>query len=183
MDNKEIAGMPKITLELAEGDWIVHSRHGLGQITGMDKKELFGDRKVFYIVKTELITYWLSLSEVDSGRIRTVESAEVFEKSLEILASEPKALDNNFRRRLMHIQTLVEDATLLSKAALIRDLYARDVQKDMHVNEKKILENLERQFVNEWVQSCHITPEDARAQLSGALGRSSANLVHKKPAF
>src|SRR4030066_1156555 len=175
--------MSKITLELAEGDWIVPPPHGLGQITGMDKKELFGDRKVFYIVKTELITYWLSLSEVDSGRIRTVESAEVFEKALEIIASEPKALDNNFRRRLMHIQTLVEDATLLSKAALIRDLHARDIQKDMHVNEKKILENLERQFINEWVQSCRITAEEARAQLSGALSRGSANLVHKKPAF
>ncbi|MDP2964632.1 MAG: CarD family transcriptional regulator [Pelolinea sp.] len=175
--------MPKITLELAEGDWIVHSRHGLGQITGMDKKELFGDRKVFYIVKTELITYWLSLSEVDSGRIRPVETTEVFSKALEIIGSEPKTLDNNFRRRLMHIQNLVEDATLLSKAALIRDLHARDVQKDMHVNEKKILENLERQFVNEWVQSCHIPQEEARAQMRDALNRSSVNLVHKKPAF
>ncbi len=175
--------MPKITLELAEGDWIVHSRHGLGQIIGMDKKELFGDRKVFYIVKTELITYWLSLSEVDSGRIRQVESAEVFEQALAILRSEPEPLDNNFRRRLMHIQTSVEDATLLSKAALIRDLHARDVQKDMHVNEKKILENLEHQFVNEWVQSCRITPEEARSQMNDALSRSSANLVHKKPAF
>ena len=175
--------MPKITLELAEGDWIVHSRHGLGQIIGMDKKELFGDRKVFYIVKTELITYWLSLSEVDSGRVRPVESAEVFKHALEILGSEPQMLDNNFRRRLMHIQSLVEDATLLSKAALIRDLHARDVQKDMHVNEKKILENLQRQFVNEWVQSCNIPMEKARAQLLEALNLSSANLVHKKPAF
>jgi CarD family transcriptional regulator len=175
--------MSKITLELTEGDWIVHSRHGLGQIIGMDKKELFGDRKVFYIVKTEMITYWLSLSEVDSGRVRPVESAEVFNHALDILASQPEALDNNFRRRLMHIQNLVEDATLLSKAALIRDLHARDVQKDMHVNEKKILENLQRQFQNEWVQSCHISPEDARTRVHEALDRSSVNLVHKKPAF
>ena len=175
--------MSKITLELAEGDWIVHSRHGLGQVIGMDKKELFGDRKVFYIVKTELITYWLSLSEVDSGRVRPVESAEVFKKALEIIGGEPKMLDNNFRRRLMHIRTLVEDATLLSKAALIRDLHARDIQKDMHVNEKKILENLQRQFVNEWVKSCRISLEDARGQMQAMLNRSSANLVPKKPAF
>jgi CarD family transcriptional regulator len=175
--------MSKITLELAEGDWIVHSRHGLGQIIGMDKKELFGDRKVFYIVKTEMITYWLSLSEVDSGRVRPVESSEVFDHALDILGSEPEALDNNFRRRLMHIQNLVEDATLLSKAALIRDLHARDVQKDMHVNEKKILENLQRQFQNEWVQSCQITSEEARTRVHDALDHSSANLVHKKPAF
>lgn len=175
--------MSKITLELAEGDWIVHSRHGLGQVTGMDKKELFGDRKVFYIVKTELVTYWLSLSELDSGRVRPVESADIFKDAIKVISGEPQKLDNNFRRRLMHIRNLVEDATLISKAELIRDLHARDIQKDMHVNEKKILENLERQFCNEWVQSCDISLEEARENLQRALEKSSANLTPKKSTF
>jgi RNA polymerase-interacting CarD/CdnL/TRCF family regulator len=115
--------------------------------------------------------------------VRRVAPAVVFNEALELIASEPQKLDNNFRRRLMHIQNLVEEASLKSKAILIRDMHARDVQKDMHVNEKKILDNLQRQFLTEWVQSCHIPLEEARAQLREALNKSSASLTPKKPAF
>jgi CarD family transcriptional regulator len=171
--------MTKITLELSEGDWIVHNRHGLGQITGMDTKELLGDRKVFYVVKTESITYWLPISETGSDRIRPVANSDTFEDATKVLTQTPKALNENFRRRLAYIQEKSQDSDLMIKAALIRDMHARDFQKDVHINEKKILDTLKRQFINEWVAACQISHDEAEGMMDEALQKSISKLKIK----
>jgi len=171
--------MTKITLELSEGDWIVHNRHGLGQITGMDTKELLGDRKVFYVVKTDSITYWLPIGETGSERIRPVANSKAFEEAAKVLTQTPKALNENFRRRLAYIQEKSQDSDLMTKAALIRDMYARDVQKDVHINEKKILDTLKRQFINEWTAACEISSDEAEILLDQALQKSISKLKTK----
>ena len=172
--------MTKIKLELSEGDWIVHSRHGLGQITGMDTKELLGDRKVFYVVRTKNITYWLPVAESASERIRPVASPNAFKKALAEAEKEPKPLPENYRRRLAYIKEKSQDPSLMTKIALIRDMHARDVQKDVHINEKKILDTMKQQFINEWNAACDISVEEAREHLREALKKSCANLKTKK---
>jgi len=175
--------MTKTTLELSEGDWIVHCRYGLGQIMGMDSKNLLGDRKAFYVVKTDAMTYWLPVSESGTKRIRPVASKETFEAALAVAAAEPRALEENFRRRLAYIQEQIQAASLLTKAALLRDMHARDVQKDIHINERKILETLKQQFVNERVAACGVDAEQAWTELRQALKKSSQNLKPKKKMF
>lgn len=172
--------MTKVKLELSEGDWIVHSRHGLGQITGMDTKELLGDHKVFYVVKTKSITYWLPVAESISSCIRPVASPQTFKKALKIAAEEAQPMENNFRRRLTYIKEQIQDGSLVSKAALIRDMYARNACKDIHINEKRILETLQQQFINEWVVACDIEPEDAHIELRKALKESSVRFKSRK---
>lgn len=169
--------------ELTKGDWIVHNRHGLGQITGMDNKELLGKRQDFYVVRTESSTYWLPCSESISGHIRPIASNDAFIEALKIISESPKQLDENFRRRLMDIHERIQESSLVTRAALIRDMYARDVEKDVHVNERKIFDTLENQFINEWVATSGIDPDEAQAELHKALRQSSANLKKKKNNF
>lgn len=171
--------MTKVKLKLSEGDFIVHSRHGLGQITGMDTKELLGDRKVFYVVKTNNITYWLPVGESGSDRIRPIASPKTFKKALEVAAEEPQPLEENFRRRLAYIKEKIQDCSLLTKVALIRDMYARNARKDIHINEKKIMDTLQQQFINEWVSACDIEMEKAKDELRKALKLSSKLLKTK----
>lgn len=175
--------MAKTQSELAQGDWLVHCLYGLGQIVAVDSKEMFGDTKQYYVVKTEQITYWLPVDEIDPERIRPVASKKAFKEALEVLAQEPQKLDDNFRRRLIHIKNLINDGSLQSKAVLIRDITARDLQKDLHINEKKILENLQRQFMNELKEAEGIDEREAQKRIKEALKESCANLKPKKPIF
>ena len=175
--------MTQVHLELKEGDWIVHASHGLGQITGMDAKEFQGDKRAYYVVKTSQITYWLPVAESASARIRPLSSPDDFSKALDQISSDPQPLSEAFRKRLDYIRQQVDSCSLIQKAALIRDLYARNVQRDIHINEKKILEKLQTQFVDEWVIACRIEPETAWNRMRTALKKSSANLKAKKPIF
>ena len=175
--------MNENVMELAEGDWIIHTRYGLGQVMCMEEKELLGERKNYYNVKTEIFNYWLSISSLNSGRVRHVARSSDFSKALDIIASEPAALDENFHNRLQSINDLLAENTIFSKAQLIRDINARNVRKDIHANEKGILETLKGQFVNELALSCQVSENDARDKMQEALKKSSANVKPKKPAF
>ncbi len=169
--------------ELAEGNWVVHAMHGLGQITGRDTKEVLGEKKQFYVIKTDLITYWLPVENKDTQRIRPIASGESFQEAIKLISSEPVKLDDNFRRRLIHIKDQISKCSLEAKAQLIRDIHARDLQKDIHINEKKILENLISQFLEEWQESTGIDTKAARQQLNDALKKSCVNLKPKKTGF
>lgn len=168
--------MTTVELDLAKGDWIVHNMHGLGQVVGLDSKEISGDKKIFYEVKTKKLTYWLAVSESNSNRIRHVASTRTIKRALKVISSEPQPLSENFRKRLNDIRESIEDGSLKSKALLIRDLHARNVKRDIHVNEKRILDTLKQQFVNEYAKVFGVKPEEASTELREALKKSSANI-------
>ncbi len=170
-------------LQLTKGDWIVHNRHGLGQITGMETKELLGKRQDFYVVRTESVTYWLPCSESGTESIRPVANSEAFKEAIGVIAQAPKPLEENFHRRLINIHERIQESSLLTKAALIRDMYARNVEKDVHINERKIFDMLEDQFISEWVAACNIDREMAQTELRKALMKSSVDLKVKKNRF
>ena len=168
---------------LEKGSWVVHAHHGLGQVTGVDIKEISGVKNKFYVVKTDQITYWLPVDDQDNQRIRPIASVKSFQSALELISSEPSKLDDNFRRRLIYIKDQISEGSLQGKAQLIRDIHARDLQKDIHINEKKILENLISQFLREWVEATGIEAKSARQQMHEALSKSCANLKPKKSVF
>jgi len=175
--------MTKVTQKLAKGDWVVHNNHGLGQIISIEIKEMQGERNLFYMIKTKELTYWLPATASSSARVRPIADAETFDEALKVAANEPEPMDANYRQRLAYIHAQIQDSSLLAKAALIRDIHARDVQKDIHINEKSLLELLSQQFINEWEAACDISDSKARAELRQALNESSINLKPKKSPF
>jgi RNA polymerase-interacting CarD/CdnL/TRCF family regulator len=175
--------MTRVTLKLAKGDWVVHNNHGLGEIIGIEMKERQGNQNLFYMIKTQELTYWLPAIESSSERVRPIADAKTFAQALKLAAGEPEPMDNNYRQRLAAIHARVQDCSLLVKAALIRDIHARNVQKDIHINEKSLLELLTQQFIHEWVVACKINENEARAELREALKESSVHLKPKKSPF
>lgn len=161
--------MKKIMLEYKEDDWIVHATHGVGVVKGLDTKNLRGEKRVFYIVKTDKLTYWLPVVNSQSDRIRSVCAPATFSKMLSIIRRKPEKLSNNFRVRVKHIQEEIAKCSLSANVKLMRDLHARNAEKSLHVNEHRIYEMLKNQFINEWSVSAGIDKEEAEARLNDAL--------------
>jgi len=173
--------MKKTNRQFSKGDWIVHVRHGVGQIAGLDTKELAGEKQDFYLVTTGEMEYWLPVSEADSGRVRRMAPPERFEEAAAILGGKPEKMDDNSRRRLLHIEAMRQDGKLLTRAQIIRDLNARAYQKYIHINERRILDNLKEQFTAEWAAACGIEEPAARKRMRSALEKSCNGLKPKKP--
>jgi len=169
--------MSKITLELKEGDHIVHATHGVGKITGIESKQLDEDKRVFYVVKTKKLTYWLPVVQSQSGRIRQVCKPSTFKHALTDMRREPEPLSNNFRKRLKYIKEEMGKCSVSTNARLIRDLHGRNAEKNLHVNEHRTLDKLKDQFVNEWSVAAKTDPGELRAKMEDALSQSVAKML------
>lgn len=172
--------MKKVMLELKEGDYIVHATHGVGKISGIERKKIQDDKHVFYVVKTSKLTYWLKVVKSQSNRIRSVCSPATFSKALGQIRRKPVLLSNNFRTRIKYIKDEMGKCSVQANARLIRDLHARNAEKNLHVNEHRTMDKLKDQFVGEWIVSTGMEQSEASAKLEDALSRSVAKMIEEE---
>ena len=169
--------MKKVVLELKEGDFIVHANHGVGEIQGIIRKKLAGEKHVFYKVKTEKLEYWLPMIDSKSKRIRNVSAPATFTKALSVIRQKPVLLSNNFRTRIKYIKDEMAKCSVLANARLIRDMHARNAEKNLHVNEHRTLEKLKNQFTNEWGIASGNDRKTAITNLEKALSISVSKMI------
>jgi len=169
--------MKKVVLELKEGDFIVHANHGVGKIQGIIRKKLAGEKHVFYKVKTEKLEYWLPMIDSKSKRIRNVSAPATFTKALSVIRQKPVLLSNNFRTRIKYIKDEMAKCSVLANARLIRDMHARNAEKNLHVNEHRTLEKLKNQFTNEWGIASGNDRKTAITNLEKALSISVSKMI------
>ena len=169
--------MKKVVLELKEGDYIVHATHGVGMIMGIESKKLQDEKHVFYVVKTDKLTYWLAMVESKSARIRSVCAPATFAKALSVMRREPKPLSNNFRTRIRMIKDEMAKCSVIANARLIRDLHARNAEKNLHVNEHRTMDKLKNQFASEWAVSAGIDKSEAVTEMEKARSVSIEKLI------
>ena len=164
--------MKKAEEMLKVGDWIVHSYHGIGQVQGYDTKTLGEEKRMYFIVKTPALEYWLPVTECRSEHLRKVSSSAMVNEAVRVLSSTPQEMDSDFRVRNKHIHDEQEKGSLLAKATLIRDLYTRKKIKGFSENENMVYEKLVKQFINEWTVISKIKPSTAQSKINQALKES-----------
>ena len=115
--------------------------------------------------------------ESKSKRIRSVCAPATFTKALSVIRQKPIPLSNNFRTRIKYIKDEMAKCSVLANARLIRDMHARNAEKNLHVNEHRTLEKLKDQFANEWAIAAGIEKKNADAKLEKALSLSITKMI------
>ena len=134
----------------SKGDWIVHARYGVGQVKGLEKKELEGEKKLFFKVKTFEGVYWLSVEKTDATYIRPITSEYQMKRALTIIRRPPKELPENHTQRIKLITETLRDPSLYPKARMIRDLNGKQHETKLNFTEEDAFLMLKRQLLNEW---------------------------------
>ena len=153
--------MAKKSTSLGKGDWIVHSYYGVGQITGMETKQIEDTKTRYYRVEANNSIFYVPVKNIDNERIRPVASQYMMRKVRKILQETPEEMspDHNIRKR--QITDLLSDCSLATTAQLIRDLTARKVEFSLNDHEEKTLEKLTERLVLEWSIAQQIDLEKA----------------------
>lgn len=160
----------------SKGDWIVHSRYGVGQVQGRDKKKLNGIVRTYLKVRTATSEFWLPENHTDAAHIRPVAIKSTFQKSLSTIRKKPKELSDNFRTRQKQIADVLDNGALIKVARLIRDLNARYYYRKLTMNEQDIFTRIKGRFVDEWAISAQIDPQEASQKLEEALHQSAQKI-------
>ena len=160
----------------SKGDWIVHAHYGVGQVRGIEKKELDGEKKVFFRVKTFDGVYWLSVVRTNVDYIRPITSEYQIRRALAMIRKPPKKLPENHTKRNKLIIEAVRNPSLYSKARMIRDLNGKQQESKLNFTEEDAFLKMKKQLLNEWSIVKEMDRDVLEEKLEKALETSIAKL-------
>lgn len=163
-------------LPYSNGDWIVHSHYGVGQIKRIEVKPIHGEDIKCFKVKTKDSTYWFPISDADNPRIRPVASKAIIQKVIKNLRRKPSNLDKDriyWKKRIEEVQV---EGDLLSISKLVRDLSGQQVIRDLNQTEENALEHFKERLLREWASSIQEEVEKIRPLLYAYIQESKAKI-------
>ncbi len=106
------------------GDKVVHPGHGPGVITGIERRQMLGEEKQYYVIKIltgggTLMTPVDRATEI--GLRSTISNASV-KRLLKSLSDQPEELPDDFRERQAAIEERLRVGDVFSTALVVRDL-------------------------------------------------------------
>ena len=161
--------MAKKSASLRKGDWIVHTYYGVGQIKGVETKQIDDTKTKYYKVETKNSIYFVPVSNIDNERIRPVASQYMLRKAKKILKETPQDFDTDHNLRKRQLTELLSDCSIETTTKIVRDLSGRRANFGLNDHEEKILEKLTDRLVLEWSITKGIELEKANQQFEEAL--------------
>ncbi|VAW31350.1 hypothetical protein MNBD_CHLOROFLEXI01-4452 [hydrothermal vent metagenome] len=151
----------------SEGEWIVHSRYGIGKIEGVDVKEISGEKTNYFRITTTDSIYWMPVDQMDSDVLRPLASLEEIDQAIIVLQKPPEEMSPNFQIRQNRIQKTQMDNTPDGMAELIRDLRAYRREKGvLNSTERSAFRTLKRRLIQEWAIVTGVKTEKIESKLN-----------------
>ncbi len=154
------------------GQWVVHSRYGVGEIKSIEQIPLYGDienKEKCYKVRTNESVYWFPVAQSENPRIRPIATRRRMERALKVLKEPPQDLDAHHNVLKARISEVQNNGLLKEKIILVRDLLARKAVKKLNIFEERVLKTLKLQLVNEWSVSSGLDAEVAQSELEAVF--------------
>jgi RNA polymerase-interacting CarD/CdnL/TRCF family regulator len=152
------------------GQWVVHSRYGVGEIKSIEKIPIHGDtQEKCFKVQTNDGVFWFPVEQSENPRIRPIASRKRLKQALKILKEPPQDIDahhNVFKGRISEVQN---HGSLKDKIGLVRDLLARQTVKRLNIIEERALKTLNLQLVREWSISMGLDTAVAQSELDAVF--------------
>lgn len=155
--------------DFSQGEWIVHRYHGVGQIKGVEEKELNGKERKYYRVRTDNSVFWVPVSKADSDRIRPLTPKTRFKKALQVLKRPPREMSSNHNERKSLIWEAKKDGSVEPMLRIVRDLTARQTESKLNTTEKRALDRFKDRLLSEWAACMGIEIDEARQKLEKRL--------------
>jgi len=157
-------------LDYAQGDWIVHCYHGIGQIEAIEHKKISDQEGTYFRIKMANSVLWMPVDQMNSEQIRPIVSKTQFQEAVEVLRRPPKGMASNLSVRQARIKRVTADNLPEETARLIRDLLARRREKKgLNEGERRALRELTQRFLQEWSLCVGLTMSQARRRLNRQL--------------
>ena len=160
----------------SKGEWIVHHYYGVGQIKGIEKKMLDGEKLSYYKVKTRNSQYWIPIEGEENSRLRPLSSPDEIKKISRVLKRKPDEMDPDHMQRKRLIKEVQAEGSLKDMARIIRDLSARQKEKKLNPTEEDALKRFKDRLVREWAVSMELDIDNASIAFEENLDKALAKV-------
>ena len=151
-------------------DWLAHSYYGIGQIKGIEIKDISGASVDYFRIQTTDSTFWVPVDRMDNEKIRPVSTLEEFHLVIAILQRPPREMSRDHQARKNRIQRVQYQNMPADIARLIRDLRARQRDKGQYnLDENNAVRILRQRLADEWSVISGKNIEDVTSSLDALL--------------
>jgi CarD family transcriptional regulator len=155
------------------GDKVVYPHHGAAVIEGLEEKELFGEKREYYILKLAYgeLTLMVPTDSTDEVGLREVTPKKEMPKVIKALKKqEPTTNTTNWSRRFKANVEKLKSGDIYQVAEVVRSLHQRDKEKGLSAGEKRMLTKAKQILVSELSFSQGLNEEEAEQMLEEVLG-------------
>jgi CarD family transcriptional regulator len=155
------------------GDKVVYPHHGAAVIEKMEERELFGEKRNYFILKLAYgeLTLMVPTDSTEDVGLREVTPAKDMPKVFRVLKKqEPMTNTTNWSRRFKANVEKLRSGDIYQVADVVRSLHQRDKEKGLSAGEKRMLTKARQILVSELTFSKDCDEEAAEKMLDEVLG-------------
>ena len=144
--------LQKVIASFNVGDNAVYPGHGVGRVTSIESKEIFGKKHEFYTIQIleNGMKIMIPKNNVESVGLRPIISREEAGKVIEILKETNVKIDNQtWNRRYREYMEKIKTGSVFEIAEVLRDLFLLKVDKELSFGERKMLDTARNLLLKE----------------------------------
>ena len=150
------------------GDKAVYPGQGVGEVLGIEHKEIAGQRMGFYVLKIleNSMKIMIPINKVGSVGLREVINSQEVAEVYSILKTKASSADSTtWNRRYREYLEKIKTGSVFEIAAVLRDLYLLKYDKDLSFGERKMLDTARSLLVRELAIARGVTEDDIENDL------------------
>lgn len=153
-------------MDFHAGDTVMHWMHGLGKVIRREKREVLGERLLYYAVQIGGMTVWVPVDAMIRQRLRRPTPRVRFKRSVALLARRGESLPTDRHERKLLLTEYLKDGRVESMVRIMRGLITyRDV-RPLNDSDQAVMRRVQSALLAEWAHVLDVTPAEAELQLS-----------------
>ena len=162
-----------MTRQFKVGDKAVYPAHGVAQLTGIERREIAGQKKEFYILKILETDMKLMIPTDGASRagLRDVISKQDAKKVIEILKDPSIAVTvQPWNKRYREYTEMLTSGSAFEVAKVLRDLHRVKEEKELSFSERRLLEQARSLVVTELALARKVDVAKVEKEVEAVLG-------------
>lgn len=155
------------------GEKVVYPMHGVGVISKIEEKEVLGEKHLYYILKLSMtdMTVMIPIEKSEKLGLRVVISENKVGDVMEILKEKcpEEDMDENWKTRYTTNQEKIKSGSIEELAEVVRNLYKRNLIKELSTSEKKLFDNALQLMIDEIALSKNVEKAEIEHNIAEIL--------------
>lgn len=158
-------------LEFSEGDFVVYPTHGVGKVTGIEEKEIAGQKLKLFVIsfEKERMTLRVPIAKVKDSGLRKLSNRKIIDTALKTLKGKVRVKRTMWSRRAQEYEAKINSGDPVSIAEVVRDLHRNADQPDQSYSERQMYQAALERLARELAAVEKIEQEEATEKLEKLL--------------
>ncbi len=159
------------------GDKAVYAAHGVGEVMGIEKRDVAGTKKSFYVLKIldSGMKVLIPTETAKSAGLREVISKKQAAQVMEVLESNEIAVESQpWNRRQREYMDMLKSGSPIQVARVLRDLYRLKAAKDLSFGERRLLDTARSLLIKELALARRVKETVIEGEITAIFGQVAA---------